>query len=91
MFTVNNELNLFINDIDIFQNISCLRLIRESIQLFTYLFKFQNISCLRLISNAPNILSHLRVFQNISCLRLILLTVYTQIITSNFKTFHVYG
>ena len=56
-----------------FQNISCLRLIRDLILRDRVCAAFQNISCLRLITAMGAADMGLTEFQNISCLRLILL------------------
>ena len=49
MFTVNQEIiNTELADLE-FQNISCLRLIRDMIIEIEKLILFQNISCLRLM------------------------------------------
>ena len=72
MFTVNIGKNIYNKTLDVFQNISCLRLIRaEADKIFLEIMKFQNISCLRLMNSATYLLKIFQEFQNISCLRLI--------------------
>ena len=65
MFTVN-VIHRYTNDReDTFQNISCLRLIRNIIKELTKVAIFQNISCLRLIdliTATVNLLLYFKTF-----------------------------
>ena len=71
MFTVNPQDQLDWNKGEIFQNISCLRLMVRMFGASHFRKGFQNISCLRLIIRAENSSGGTIIFQNISCLRLI--------------------
>ena len=70
MFTVNYEYLYNKNYKYTFQNISCLRLIKDVTEEMLKHIVFQNISCLRLIAKSITFKKVYDVFQNISCLRL---------------------
>ena len=91
MFTVNIEFIKEQNSADVFQNISCLRLILSILEYLQGYAEFQNISCLRLIKEVDNFIKEVIRFQNISCLRLIVGLTGTPAPNGYFKTFHVYG
>ena len=61
---------------NLFQNISCLRLIKEAIRKWYPDYRFQNISCLRLILKRHKAVKNVYIFQNISCLRLIYIFLF---------------
>ena len=79
MFTVNIVYNALLLHLQLFQNISCLRLIKIHKKKEKSITLFQNISCLRLMTAVGIKAENEFEFQNMSCLRLICVLLFLRL------------